>query len=126
MRHEFDKHAQPDGEYIYGKQLRGLLEELRYGSPFNAEDLEAAYTELCLSRYDDVQGGEDAEGSWEGGRDVMKMINEARISWSAFETFYEDWFGEKDAVGKALPGEEEDEDDGEGHEGTEQLAAVKG
>ena len=80
--------------------MRGLLEELRANAAFNVEDLEAAYTELCLSR-------DSGEG---GGRDVMKLVDEAKIPWTAFEIFYEEWFGEKDAIGKAAPGEEEEED----------------
>ena len=72
LRHEFDKYIQPDGEYIKGYQLREVLDDLRWGLQFTVEDLEAAYSELCLD-----------EAAPEA--DLPKLINSAKITWFKFE-----------------------------------------
>lgn len=83
LRHEFGKFCQPDGEYILGRHLAPLLQEVRYGLSYNMEDLEAAYSELCI----DEAGTEE---------EIMAHIQAARVDWFKFESWFQEHFAERD------------------------------
>jgi len=83
LRQQFSKWVTLDGEYVMGSQLRAMLEAIRYGQSFNAEDLENAYSELCL---DELTNEED----------IMKIVDHTKISWFDFEKWYVEYFSDKD------------------------------
>jgi hypothetical protein len=74
-----------DGEYVWGHQLRSLLESVRFGLSLSVEDLESAYNELCIDPHTTEP-------------DIMKMVERARVSWFAFEEWYVDYFTDRDAT----------------------------